>query len=567
MPHKAIDLRSVKTYPLAHRKNLVKLDDLIAPEEITRIQSSKDLDQIVEFVTRARQAGKPVIWMMGAHVIKAGLGLVMIDLIQRNLITHIAGNGAVGIHDFELAMIGETSEDVATSIEDGSFGMAEETGALIHQALREGALDGLGFGEAIGQFITRQNFPHREFSVLYHAYQLKIPFTIHVTIGADIIHQHPDCNFGIVGALSGLDFRIFCQSVANLTNGVFLNFGSAVTGPEVFLKALSISRNLGHRVDGLTTANFDLLRLPDDYHKPASPDKSEYYYRPLKNIINRPTSLSGQGFHIQGDHRATIPALHQLLIQKTVQAEKITFPRSQPEKFDVLSSLLAQISDRTSQAAETVKNLIAHKPELKPAMLALCQAYLIIASSIERGGTLFLSGNGGSMADAQHIAGELQKSFMKKRSLSEGFKSRLDALETESILSTHLEAGFPAHTLGLNPALNSAIDNDFKHRWLNIAQELQVFAKTGDVFWGISTSGKAKNLLYASFTARAKGCNVILLTGGQTGDLSKFADISIHAPATKTHLVQEAHISLYHCLCAMLEQDFFGDKQGTKNPR
>lgn len=557
MPNKYVNLHEVRTYPLAQRKNLVSISDLIHPDEITQTLESEALIQVAELVKKARQDGKLVIWMMGAHVIKSGLGLIIIDLMKRGFITHIAGNGAVGIHDFELALIGETSEDVATSIEDGTFGMAEETGALTHQALREGALDRLGYGESLGRFIANQEFPHREVSVLYHAYQLKIPFTIHVTLGADIIHQHPNCDFGILGAASGHDFKVFCHSVSTLDRGVFLNFGSAVTGPEVFLKALSIARNLGHKVEGFSTANFDILPLPADYHKPASPDTAVYYYRPLKNIINRPTSLHGQGYHVQGNHRVTIPTLYQHLVQQPGQHQPT--PQSVlHDKSDKLTDLITTISERSMETAEIVKNLINRKPELKPAIPALCQAYFSIAHSFERGGTLFLFGNGGSMADAQHIAGELQKSFLKSRLMSEVVKQRLNSLDNGKILSAHLEAGLPACTLGLNPALNTAIDNDFGYRWLNVAQELQVLAKTGDVFLGISTSGRAKNLRYASYTARAIGCGVILLTGEKTSSLSQFADIAIHAPGVETHLIQEAHISLYHCLCAMLESDFFG---------
>jgi phosphoheptose isomerase len=559
MPQKYINLREVQTYPLSERKNLVKLNDLILPGQIANPYESHELSQVANYIIKARQESNPVIWMMGAHVIKSGLGLIMIDLMKRGFITHIAGNGAVGIHDFELALIGETSEDVATSIEDGTFGMAEETGALIHQALRSGSMDRLGYGESLGRFITNHEFPHREVSVLYQAYQLNIPFTIHVTLGADIIHQHPDCDFGILGAASGHDFKIFCHSVSKLDHGVFLNFGSAVTGPEVFLKALSIARNLGHKVEGFTTANFDILPLPADYHNPTSPDSPVYYYRPLKNIINRPTSLNGQGFHVQGDHRLTIPTLHHHITVQTNASERSTAQTKQQIKPEGLSDFITLVSERSLMAAKACKNLLNRKPELSAAIPALCRAYFAIAESFERGGTLFLCGNGGSMADAQHIAGELQKSFLLKRPLNKASAHRLNGFDPDKILSKHLEAGLTAYVLGLNPALNSAIDNDFGHRWLNIAQELQAMAKTGDVFLGISTSGRAKNILYANYTARSMGCQVILLTGEQESALSNFADIAIHAPGSATHLIQEAHISLYHCLCAMLERDFFGD--------
>jgi hypothetical protein len=312
-----LDFSQVHTYPLAERRNLVHLAGLIAPEDPVPSYDRPELEQIAARVIAARRAGSPVIWMMGAHVIKSGLSLLLIDMLRRGIITHIAGNGATSIHDFELALIGATSEDVATGIEDGTFGMAEETGALMNRAIRDGARDGLGYGAAIGRFINDNPnlFPHREVSVLYNAYTLGVPATIHVTIGTDIIHQHPTADFGAIGAASGLDFRLFVGSVSKLEGGVFLNCGSAVTGPEVFLKALTIARNLGYKVAHITTANFDLRPLVD-YHKPVSAEEPDYYYRPRKNIINRPTSLGGQGYHVTGDHRVTIPNFYHRVVEE-----------------------------------------------------------------------------------------------------------------------------------------------------------------------------------------------------------------------------------------------------------
>lgn len=310
--HRALDFSGIHTYPLAQRRNLVHLADLAALETPPPPFESPELDAVAGAIRAARQAGRPVIWMMGAHVVKSGLSRLVIDLMRRGVITAIAGNGAVSIHDFELALIGQTSEDVASSLEDGSFGMAEETGAGMHRAIQSGAAEGLGYGEAVGRWIAEHpaQFPYREVGLLYSAYTLGIPATIHVTIGADIIHQHPAADFGAIGAASGMDFRIFAASVSKLEGGVFLNFGSAVTGPEVFLKALTIARNLGHKIERFTTANFDLRPLPD-VHAPIGSDQVDYYYRPRKNIINRPVSLGGQGFHITGDHTVTIPNLYQ----------------------------------------------------------------------------------------------------------------------------------------------------------------------------------------------------------------------------------------------------------------
>lgn len=314
MSYDRIDLSKIKTYPLGQRPNLVKLADLVRPCDDVPPFDHPELPLVAEAIRQARRNGRPVLWMIGAHVVKSGLSLLLIDLMKRGLITHLAGNGAVSIHDFELALIGETSEDVADSIEDGSFGMADETGRLINAAVQAGLRDGVGYGEALGRlYATDERFRHRDASLLYHGCQLRVPVTIHVTIGTDIIHQHPCVDFGALGAASGIDFQVYCATVAKLEGGVFCNFGSAVTGPEVFLKALSIARNLGHTVSRITTANFDLFPLRGDYRAPVGKDDPEYYYRPRKNIVNRPTSLGGRGFHITGDHARTIPNLHRLL--------------------------------------------------------------------------------------------------------------------------------------------------------------------------------------------------------------------------------------------------------------
>lgn len=308
---KTIDFSKIRTYPLAERKNLVHLEDLIAPEDPPPPFDNPELKEVAVRIVAARRSSRPVIWMMGAHVIKSGLSKILIEMIRRGMITHIAGNGATSIHDFELALIGATSEDVAATIESGDFGMAEETGAWMNRAICEGAQAGTGYGKAIGKFIDVNSalFPYKDVSVLYNAYRVGIPATIHVTIGTDIIHQHPSADFGAIGATSGTDFRLFVTSVSDLEGGVFLNFGSAVTGPEVFLKALTMARNLGNTVAHITTANFDLRPL-ENYRQPVSAREPDYYYRPRKNIVNRPTSMGGHGYHITGDHTVTIPNLY-----------------------------------------------------------------------------------------------------------------------------------------------------------------------------------------------------------------------------------------------------------------
>lgn len=555
MPFKAIDLKKIRTYPLRERSNLVKLSDLVHPGSPFRRLESAELQRVAEDIVRARRAGRPVIWMMGAHVIKCGLGPLLIDLMEKGLVTHVAGNGAVAIHDLELSMIGETSEDVATSIEDGTFGMAEETGAMTHLALREGARDGLGYGESLGRLIAERQFPYRQYSVLYQAYRLKVPLTIHATIGADIIHQHPDVDFGILGAATGQDFKIFCASVADLQDGVFLNFGSAVTGAEVFLKAISITRNLGYPVSGFTTANFDLYPLGKNYHAPVGKDVPEYYYRPRKNVVNRPTSQGGRGYHIQGNHLQTVPTLHEAVC---VLASGETFPPlAEAPGLVGESGALERVRRETPAAAGVVEELLQRRPHLAEVAEPLCQAYRLIAQSFERGGTLFLAGNGGSMADALHISGELLKSFAGKRPLSPVEKARLAARPEGELLAASLEGGLRAVVLGANLSLSSAVGNDFAERDMNLAQELHALARPGDVFLGISTSGKARNIRLAASAARARGLGVVVLTGAAVSPLSELADVALHAPARRTDLVQEEHIALYHALCDMLERRFF----------
>jgi len=314
MPYPAIDLSQVKTYSLAQRHSRVMVDDLVKPG-VPVVQSIPEVAEVARAIVDARRNGKPVIWMIGGHVVKRGLALLLIDLMERGVITHLASNGAASIHDFEIGFQGHTSEDVASSLEDGSFGMADETGAYMNQAIQQGVSLGMGIGEALGKRIAEdEKFEYRKYSLLYHAYRLQIPFTVHVAIGTDIIHQHPTCDFAAIGWASGQDFKIFTWSVSQLEGGVFCNVGSSVIGPEVFLKALSIARNLGNPVKKITTANFDLVPL-EDYRKPIGDDVVEYYYRPRKNVINRPTSLGGHGFHIQGDHRDTIPLLSALILE------------------------------------------------------------------------------------------------------------------------------------------------------------------------------------------------------------------------------------------------------------
>ena len=301
-----VDLSKVKTYPIAQRKNLVTLSDFVRPEDTRISWDNEDFGRLCRLVYEAARGGKKVIFQMGAHVIKSGLGLVLCDLMERGFISHLAMNGASVVHDFEIALIGETSEDVADSIENGSFGMAEETGRFINETVNASSE---GFGKAMGRRISREKLPHRDHSVLCRAFELGIPATVHVAIGTDIVHQHPTFDGARTGAATHYDFKVYIETVSGMSGGAVLNFGSAVIMPEVFLKALSISRNLGYPVAPLTTASFDLRA-----------DISDYYFRPRKNVVQRPVSLGGEGFNFSVDHRDSIPSLHRKLVELS-QAE------------------------------------------------------------------------------------------------------------------------------------------------------------------------------------------------------------------------------------------------------
>lgn len=310
-----IDFSKTTTYSAAARRNLVRIDNLRTPgAQEDRLFESRELDVLVEKLSQAKEEGRTVTCFIGAHVIKCGLSRYLIWLMENGYITHLASNGAGSIHDFELAYLGGTSEDVPTAIEDGSFGMWEETGRWMNEAIREGAAKGYGYGQSLADYADRNKskFPYLEDCVFYRAYEMGVPVTYHITIGTDIIHQHPHADFGALGQTSGVDFGYFCRSVSQLDGGVHMNIGSAVTGAEVFLKALSIARNQGYPVFRITTANFDILPL-GDYKKDVGKDTYDYYYRPRKNVINRPTSQGGTGLYLCGNHLQTIPSLYARL--------------------------------------------------------------------------------------------------------------------------------------------------------------------------------------------------------------------------------------------------------------
>ena len=293
-----LDFNKIKTIPIRQRKNKVKLKDLIKPDNSKIFLNSGEFGELVERIADSYKNKKQIILMMGAHVIKVGMSLLVIDLMKKRIITHVAMNGAGPIHDFELALIGETSEYVEKTIEDGTFGMIEETGSILNEAIKEGAKNNYGMGYAVGKKINDLNLPNKGYSILYNAYKLNIPVTVHAAIGTDIIHQHPNCDGAAVGKTSYQDFKIFAESVSRLEDGVILNVGCAVILPEVFLKALTIARNLGYKVENITAANFDMIN----------------HYRPRENVVQRPTSLGGKGFIIIERHEKTIPTLHRKIV-------------------------------------------------------------------------------------------------------------------------------------------------------------------------------------------------------------------------------------------------------------
>jgi hypothetical protein len=266
---------------------------------LPRLLAGDDFRAVVDAVLAARRADRPIIWGIGAHVIKTGLSPVLVDLMRRGCVSAVALNGAGLIHDFEIAVSGATSEDVDAALGPGAFGMAEETGAGLNGAIRDGVARGLGIGQAVGVHLLERRPAHAEHSILATAAALAIPVTVHVALGTDIIHMHPAASGAAIGEGSLRDFRYFTASVSRLAHGVYLNCGSAVVLPEVFLKAVALARNAGHGLDGLTTVNLDFLR----------------HYRPQTNVVTRPTAGVGRGYALTGHHEILIPLLAASLVE------------------------------------------------------------------------------------------------------------------------------------------------------------------------------------------------------------------------------------------------------------
>lgn len=316
MPYTKFDVNKIILEPLATREHDMTLEDVLRLDSPVPEFDCPNLPVVAQRMVDARGRAKPVILLMGAHVIKRGLSRFVINLMERGLVTHVALNGAGSIHDFELAMVGATTESVARYIRTGQFGMWTETGRL-NIAARRAANQDIGLGEAIGKVIIEENMPHSDISILAAGARLGIPVTVHVSIGLDIIHQHPNFDAAALGLATYNDFLIFTQAMTDLENGVYLNYGSQVMGPEVYLKALSMVRNVarqsGEEIRHFTTAVFDLIDLGDDLASEAPRDDPRYYYRPYKTVLVRTVADGGESFYIRGDHRATMMNLWRML--------------------------------------------------------------------------------------------------------------------------------------------------------------------------------------------------------------------------------------------------------------
>jgi hypothetical protein len=301
-----IDLEKINTYELASRPSKVTVKDFAAPvsaddslktflEKLPDILAVKSLREIARQIRRAKDSGKPVVWGIGGHVVKTGLAPVIIDLMNQGFVSAIASNGSVLVHDTEIALVGFTSEDVDATLGSGDFGAARETGEILNRAAKRAQADNIGLGEAMGREVCAENPANADVSLIYQSYENKVPFTAHLTIGADIGHFHASCDGAALGAATHTDFKLFCSIVKELNGGgVYLNLGSAVVLPEIFLKAVTVVRNLGFPLEDFTTANFDFIQ----------------HYRPQTNVVRRPTAAgAGRGFSLTGHHEIMIPLL------------------------------------------------------------------------------------------------------------------------------------------------------------------------------------------------------------------------------------------------------------------
>jgi hypothetical protein len=309
-PYEEFDLTTVRTFPLASRPSKVHVGQFARShakgtgiagfvDSLPHLLAAADFRAVVDAVATARRGQRGIVWGLGAHVLKVGLSPVLTDLMARGFVSALATNGAGLIHDFEIAWAGSTSEDVDSALGPGRFGMAQETGADLNRAIAEGVGKGMGIGQAVGAYLQSANPPHADQSLVATAARLGIPVTVHVAIGTDIIHMHPAASGAALGEGSLRDFRYLASAVSRLQGGVYLNCGSAVVLPEVFLKAVALARNAGHSLEGLTTVNLDFLR----------------HYRPQTNVVSRPTAGVGRGYSLTGHHEILIPLLAAALVE------------------------------------------------------------------------------------------------------------------------------------------------------------------------------------------------------------------------------------------------------------
>jgi len=318
MPYALFDRTKLRLRPLSERVHDITVADFARLEDPLPPEDPPDLAEVARRMVAASRAGRPVLWMMGAHPIKLGLSRYIIDLMERRVVSGIAFNGACCIHDYELALVGATSESVARYILQGQFGLWEETGR-INDLAGLAAREGIGLGEAVGRAIWEERYPHHEISILGNGYRLGIPVTVHVSLGYDIIHEHPNCDGSALGAASYIDFLVFAQEVTALEGGVLLSMGTAIMGPEVFLKALSMARNVayaqGQALNRYTTAVFDLQDLGDDLDAEAPKSDARYYFRPFKTLLVRTVREGGESFYIRADHQVSLPRLHHHVLE------------------------------------------------------------------------------------------------------------------------------------------------------------------------------------------------------------------------------------------------------------
>lgn len=351
--YERFQLAKIELRPIAERGHDVRVEDCLPLGPPERAYEDSEFSQLTERIVAARRAARPVILMMGAHPVKLGLSRFLVDLIERRIVTHLATNGAALIHDFELALIGGTSENAARWIRLGQFGLWRETSRL-NDIIRQAAERDEGLGEAVGRVLEEERFPHRAVSLAAAGWRVGCPVTCHVAVGSDILHAMPNCDGAALGRASYQDFLIFARAVADLEGGVLLNVGTAVTGPEVFLKALSMARNVARQEGGepkgtgpicaqhppgragkldlsplaFTTAVFDLVDLPPNYRDgPPAKDHPLYYFRPWKTLLVRIVGDGGMSYYFRGDHRVTIPTLWAVVQEsKSGKVEKVKQP-------------------------------------------------------------------------------------------------------------------------------------------------------------------------------------------------------------------------------------------------